>query len=455
MTANLDRGQKLTVRCTGMDREGAATGEEGCFVFHVAGALPGERVSATVDHVSPHLQSGRRHAWATLDGIEEASPDRDAPPCSNHGRCTSCPLMSWAYPAQLRWKHDQVAQALAAQPELAQVPVMECVASPLPVGYRDNAKLVYGRDRDGRLVLGAYAPRSHEIVDMAECPLGQPVLADVARALHGLLLEHAIEPFNEIQRTGVLRYVLMRANQQGKVLVALVSARSPWPEAEALAQALAAACPAVCGVVLNVNASPGNVLLGEEERLLWGSAFIEDDIGPARVRLASRSFAQANRQVAGLAYDAIVSAVQKLGPIDRVIDAYAGAGGIALSLARLAREVVAIEENPAAAATAQAFVDEVEAPVRFVAGDAAQHLAQVGRADVVVLNPPRKGCAPAVLTAVAQLAPRLVAYLSCNPETLARDLAWLARRGLVCASVTPFDMLANTPHVEALAIIGR
>jgi 23S rRNA (uracil1939-C5)-methyltransferase len=457
VTAAIEKGQKLVLQCTGMDREGAATARHEFSVVHVAGALPDESVKATVIHVSPHQQAGSRHAWAELDALEQASPDRDAPPCPAHGHCTSCPLMSWAYPAQLRWKHQLVAQALAAHHELAQVPVSPCVASPLPLGYRGNAKLVYGRDREGKLVLGAYAPRSHEIVDMAGCPLSEPVLVEVAAALHKLLLEQEVECFNEVQRTGMLRYVLMRANAQGKVLVTLVSARAPWPQAQALANALAVACPGVCGVVHNVNASTGNVLLGKEEHLLWGSAFIEDTIGPARVRLGPLSFAQANRQVAGLAYAAIVSAAQKLGAIDRVVDAYAGAGGIALSLAPLVTEVVAIEENPTAAATAQAFITETMAGarVRFVAGDVADHIAQVGRADVVVLNPPRKGCAPAVLAAVAQLAPRLVAYLSCNPETLARDMAALARLGFPRSSVTPFDMLAHTPHVEALALLGR
>jgi 23S rRNA (uracil1939-C5)-methyltransferase len=480
VSAIVENGRRLVLSCTGMDREGAATAPHGEFVLHVPGALPQERVVATVAHVSPHLQAGQRHAWAELNEIEQASPDRVAPACPAHGRCTSCPFMAWAYPAQLGWKREMVAQAMAAQPEGTSVPVAECVASPLPLGYRGNAKLVYGSDDHGRLVLGAYAPRSHDIVDMAGCPLSEPALSEVATKLHGLLCEKAnrvgegglcpsepergkvwnpsqgFQPYDEIRRTGVLRYVLMRANAQGKVLVTLVSARATWPQAQALADELAAACPAVCGVVLNVNASTGNVLLGEEEHLLCGSAFIEDDIGPARVRLGSRSFAQANRQVAGQAYSAIVSAAKTLGPIDRVVDAYAGAGGIALSLAPLASEVVAIESTQAAVTTAEAFIATTTGSrVRFLAGDVAEHLAQVGHADMVVLNPPRKGCAPAVLAAVAKLAPRLVAYLSCNPETLARDVAVLARAGLRCTGVTPYDMMAQTPHVEALALLVR
>ena len=456
VTATVEKGQKLLLRCEDLDREGAATARHGSLVLHVAGALPGEQVRVSVAHVSPHEQTGTRHAWAELDEIVQASPERVDPPCPTQGRCGACPLMRWSYPAQRLWKRRLVAQALAGYPDLAAVEVKECVASPLLFGYRGNAKLVYGRDREEQLVLGAYARRSHEIVDMAGCPLIEPALAHVASALRTLLLDRPVEPFDEIRRTGLLRYAIMRANAWGQVLVTLVTARHRWPEAQDLATALVTACPSVLGVVQNVNPSMGNVMLGEEEHLLWGSAFIEDEIGPARVRLGSRSFAQANRQVAGLAYAAIAAAATRLGPIERAVDAYAGAGGIALSLAPLAHEVVAIEENPAAAATATAFIEQggsAGARVRFVAGDVADHLAQIGRADVVVLNPPRKGCAPAVLAAVAQLSPRMVAYLSCNLETLARDLGVLARLGLPCRVITPFDMLAHTPHVEALALL--
>ena len=242
------------------------------------------------------------------------------------------------------------------------------------------------------------------------------------------------------------------------MLVTLVTGQEGWPQAESLARELAAACPAVLGVVHNINSASGNAVFGERERLLFGSASIEDTIGPARVRLGPRSFSQANRLVAGRAYHDIVAAATRLGSIDRVVDAYAGAGGIALALAPLAREVVAIEENPAACATAQAFLAErgpgdPGARVRYVSGDVADHLAHVGKVDLVVLNPPRKGCAAATIAAVAQLHPRLVAYLSCNPASLARDLAALARLGLPTVGITPYDMLAQTPHVEALALV--
>ena len=461
---SLHPGANLVVTCDRLDPDGAGVADvrtgAGLLRLHVAGALPGERVRTKVAHVSPHARDGGRDAWADLEEIASVSPERVTPPCPVQDRCGGCPLAAWAYPAQLEWKRELVAKAMAAHEELPRVAVEACVPSPRPFGYRGNAKYVFGRDRDGRLVLGAYAPRSHEIVDMSGCPIGEPALAEVAGALLTLLVKHAVAPFDEIRRTGLLRYAILRANADGKVLVALVAGREGWPQAESLARELAATCPAVLGVVHNINSASGNAFWGEPEHLLYGSATIEDTIGPARVRLGPRSFAQANRLVAGCAYHDIVAAAARLGSIDRAVDAYAGAGGIALSLAPLAREVVAIEENPAACATAQAFLAErgpgdPGARVRFVAGDVADHLGRVGKADLVVLNPPRKGCAPAAIAAVAQLHPRLVAYLSCNPASLARDLAALARLGLHTVGVTPYDMLAQTPHVEALALLGN
>jgi 23S rRNA (uracil1939-C5)-methyltransferase len=163
-----------------------------------------------------------------------------------------------------------------------------------------------------------------------------------------------------------------------------------------------------------------------------------------------------NRAVAAAAYQAVRAAAATLGPITRAVDAYAGAGGIAFCLAPLAEEVVAIEENAAATAAASAFAARQPLQrVRFLTGDAAVKLAQISHADLVVLNPPRGGCEPRVLDAVARLAPRLVCYLSCHPGTLARDLSILERRGYRLSSVTPYDMLPHTPHVEALALIVR
>jgi 23S rRNA (uracil1939-C5)-methyltransferase len=242
--------------------------------------------------------------------------------------------MELAYPAQLAWKRARVLAQLTGHSPLATLVAVEaCVPSPRTMGYRNQAKYVFGRARDtGRLVLGAFAPRSHDLVDLAGCQVVEPVLDEARQALLEVLIDNVVEPFDEILRTGVLRYGVLRATASGQVMATLVSARHEWADAESVARALCRSCPAVTSVILNVNASAGNALFGEHERVLVGQASIEDTIADVRVRLSSRSFFQANRQVASGIYRDLVAASPD--GIARAVDVYAGACGIALSLSR-------------------------------------------------------------------------------------------------------------------------
>ncbi len=348
-----------------------------------------------------------------------------------------------------------MAAELGTHPGLADAPVQPCVPSPRTAGYRNQAKYVYGRAPGaGEIALGAYASRSHTLVDLAGCCVVEPIVEATRQAVLAILVENAVAPFDEIRRTGVLRYVVVRATASQAVLVTLVAARGDWPEAERVAEALARACPVVAGVVLNLNPSTGNTVFGAHERLLAGHATVVDEIGDVRVQLASRSFFQINRQVASRIYRDLVAATPAR--FACAVDAYAGAGGIALSLAPRAREILAIEDNPSATGAATALLAESGrggANVRFLTGDAARCLAGVAAADVLVLNPPRRGCAAEVLAAVLRLRPSLVAYLSCEPKTLARDLAVLVGGGARLVRATPYDMMPHTPHVETLALV--
>jgi 23S rRNA (uracil1939-C5)-methyltransferase len=453
--SGLRPGNEVHLHCARLDERGAGVAETGGLEVHVAGALPGEQVAAVLEHVSPHRRGdaiGAR-AWARLATVIAPSPERVATVCPAYGPCGGCPMQHLHYPAQVRWKGELVRAAFAGQPALAATPIAGCVPSPLTLGYRNQGKYVYGVTRTGRPVLGGYAARSHAVVDLAGCRVVEPAVDEVAGLVRQQLEEDAVAPFDEGTGHGVLRYIVIRANAREQVLVTLVAARRDWEAAPRLAGALRAADRRVVGVVLNVNGAPGNVLYGPEETVLAGRGTLLDQIGDVEVQLASRSFFQVNRSVAALAYQDLRAAAAELGPIDRAVDAYAGAGAIAFGLASLAGEVVAIEEN-AAAATAAAAAGTQPGRVRFVTGDVAEHLATVGSAELVVLNPPRGGCEPAVLAGVAQLRPRLVAYLSCRPSSLTRDLEALRRLGLVPVAVRPYDMLPHTAHVETLALLA-
>ena len=447
-------GTQLRVAVGDLDGEGAgiavvpADRGQPSFELRIAGALPGETVTAQVAHVSSHRPLG----WATLLSIDTPAATRVPPACAAHGRCGGCVLQHFDYPAQVAWKERALREQVTKL--LAGVPVQPAVASPASLGYRNKSKLVPAR-RDQRLVLGAYAPRSHHVVDLAGCAIAQPPLDDVAGALRDVLDAQGVVPYDEQRLTGTLRYVVLRASAAGDVLAVLVTANDAFPQGGAIAAALRSRRPEVRGVVQNVNSSRGNVLFGPREVTLAGERTLADRIGEVRLCVSPQAFLQANRAVAALAYRAIADGVAPR-PSDVVVDAYAGIGGIALGLAPRVARVVGIEEHPAAVEDAALSADwNGVSNATFVAGDVAERLAAVGRADVVVLNPPRKGCAPGVLDQATALGPRTIAYLSCNPETLLRDLALLHRRGYRTRDITPFDMLPHTPHLEALAIVEK
>ncbi len=452
-------GDSFAAEVVGLDDEGAglvdlADPDEDLRI-HVAGALPGEHISGRISYRSVHLRRpgegkrGQREAWGSLVTVHRPSPDRVAPICPAYGQCGGCSLAHLAYPAQQRWKRLRVRDQLGRQGELAAVEVAACVASPLILGYRNQAKYVYGCREDGEPILGGYAAGSHRVVDLAGCRVVEPIIDQARATVLQVLRARGVAPFCETRRTGLCRYLILRASGSGQLLATLVAVRDEGAGMDAVAVELMARIPGLAGVVLNLNRAPGNVLFGQDERLLAGQGWIEDEIAAVRVRLASRSFFQANRAAASAVYRDLVAAVPS--GLAAAVDAYSGAGGIAGSLLARVGEVTAIEQNPAATQAASANRSD---RLRIVTGDVALGLAAVAAADLIVLNPPRKGCSPEVLGQVLRIRPVLVAYLSCHPQSLARDLVVLTRAGARVESVVPYDMMPHTHHVETLAILS-
>ncbi len=443
------KGERLRVTLPTVNAATAAFDDEGAALLpsdegllHVAGALPGETVDVHIDHVSPHAP---RQRWAhTLDVIVP-SPDRVTPACPAWGRCGGCPLGHLAYPAQLRCKASLVSQRLAT----IATAIEPIVGSPAALGYRNRSKLVIGQT-GGSVLVGAYAPHSHTLVDLRGCQVVEPPLDEVARALPSLLLKSGLPIYDERTHSGAIRYAILRSNARGEVLCVLVS-KEPHEALGPLARALRQRCPSVVGVIDNRNATTGNVLLGATSQLIDGRATLDDELGAARLALSATAFTQVNRQVAALLYRQLTEWLAAAAG-ERVVDAYGGMGAVAQHVAGAGGQVVVVEHN--AAAVADGRRSTTADNIRFVAGDVGTHLSGSEGADVVVLNPPRKGCAAAVLDGAAR-ARRAIGYISCNAETLARDLTYLEARGWKTTRVRAFDMLPQTPHVEVLALCER
>jgi 23S rRNA (uracil1939-C5)-methyltransferase len=435
------KGDRLSVDVERWDDEGFAVSPDG---VAVAGGVPGDRLQVEIEHQSPHGP----HAWARLLHVERPSADRVAPACPNVGRCGGCLMQCGRYDVQLTSKQARVERLLGEHAET----IAPIVPSPQILGFRNKSKVI-AASAGGGLILGAYQPATHDVVDMAGCRVVEPPLDETARALARLATAHGVEPYDERVRRGQLRYVVLRRNHEGKVLVVLVTRTRETPWARPLAQALAAERPEVTGVVENVNDATGGSLYGVIDLPLLGAPALDEQIGPVRLLLSARAFLQINRAQAAALYEAAAEEAALAGG-ETVVDVYAGAGGLGLRLAPAARDVTLVESDPSACEDARRSAQAAGAGhVRVVGGDASHALAGLARADLVVLDPPRKGCDSAALGEVARLAPARVLYVSCGLPSLARDLARLRQLGYRARRVRPFDFFPHTPHVETLTVL--
>ncbi|MEB2286431.1 MAG: 23S rRNA (uracil(1939)-C(5))-methyltransferase RlmD [Myxococcales bacterium] len=374
--------------------------------------------------------------------------------CPHFPDCVGCPWVGRPYEDQLASKHSRVAAALAAALPAAALPPLDAVTPAVArSGYRVQVKLVVGATRAG-IVLGLYAPGTHRLVDASGCPLHDPLLQRAIPALREALAYEQV-PVHARGRTGV-RYALLRASvAEGRVLAMLVSSRAPLPRALQVAHRLRRVVP-LAGLLVNENRTSGNVILGPRSEAIYGETVLRERYGDVVIAAGPTAFVQANTRMAAHIYGAIAAAAE-VDTRTRVVDLYCGVGGIALTLAPRAGAIVGIEEVPAAVEAARANAARAGARrVRFVAGLVEDALTALpGDIDVVTMNPPRKGCGPAVAQAIAARRPRQILYLSCHPESFARDAVVLLDRGFALARLQAFDLLPQTDHVEVLGAFRR
>ncbi|MDF1562790.1 MAG: 23S rRNA (uracil(1939)-C(5))-methyltransferase RlmD [Deltaproteobacteria bacterium] len=436
-----------------LDDEGIGTATFEGLELKIPGAFPGERVAFRQTY------RGQRRMGGELLEVLEPSAERIASPCAKARECLGCPLIELSPAAQQEARRARVQRALAAYPELAGLEVAEPLAAGQPLGYRSHAKLVLAH-RGGRLRIGIYRRGSHEVVDLEGCPLHHPLINRIVEVAREELERRKIRIHDPRTGQGLLRYLLVRVSPASeRALLTLVATRPEKKVLGELARWIRRRVPELVSIQLNVNASEGNTLLGEETERLLGEATLRDVVGETVLSISPASFFQVNHEQAGRIY-ALVRRWAALGPGDEALDLFCGIGGIALALARDAGKVTGIEVVEAAVENARENARRSGLEnARFLAGDVLTLLAD-RRADfppgqVVVLNPPRKGVAGEALEAVAALAPRMIVYVSCNPTSLARDLALLHGRGYRVEAVQPVDMFPQTGHVETVVRLTR
>lgn len=429
--------EPITVRVHDLDDEarGVGVAEDGAEA-RLPGVLPDEEVTAEVVY-----RSGAGRYYARLEEVRTPAAERVEVPCPRFLACGGCDLLHASAELQLAWKRRQVAEALGLELER----VEPTIASPRSLGYRAFAKLVVGPDG----VLGSYAPRSHDVIDMRGCVVHAPEIEPIVEALRA---EAAA-----VVQAG-LRYVLVRgALAEGRAVVTLVS-REPAPPGLSALVGRIAARPDVARVVLHVNDAEGDALLssGPSRVLVDGEAPVER-VGAVPQSLEAGAFAQINPGAAALLYARAVEDLEPAG--ECVLDLYAGSGGLGLSMAAAgASAVYGVEARPEAVRAAERAAEAmgVSDRTRFVAGAVEAELLDAPPSCRIVVNPPRKGLSLPVIEALAhraELGPYRLVYVSCNPSSLARDLEQLgARVRLELGRVTPVDLFPQTRHVETVLV---
>ena len=433
--------------------EGLGSGAEGVahtdgFTVFVTGALPGERVRARINLVK------KSYATAELVEISAESPSRVRPSCPLYPACGGCQLQHLSYEGQLSMKRRQVEDALRHIGGFEELSVLPTIGADNPWGYRNKMQFPVGRTPDG-IVIGCFARRSHIIIDAEGCLIQKETNNIILRAARDIVRELGIPPYDEDRHTGVLRHVMGRVGKDGDAMVVLVTATRELQRAKEIVRRFRDRVPRLVSVQQNIQTYRNNVILGRETKLLWGRPTILDDIGALSFRVSPRSFFQVNTEQAGRLYDKTLEYADLHGT-ETVIDAYCGTGTITLFLARKARRAYGIEiVKPAILDAERNARDNHIRNASFLVGDAAAvmpHLYHQGvRPEVIVVDPPRAGCASSVLEVFARMKPRRIVYVSCNPATLARDLAILRMLGYVPEELQPVDMFPMTSHVEVCA----
>jgi len=450
---NLHSGMTLELKIAATTNEGFGVSmHEGKRVL-VAGGLPGEQLVARVTYV------GCREAFANTLKCIKTSPDRQpAPACSMGKCCDGCGLMQMRYPAQLVWKKSLVAREIRKYPSLAEVQIHDALGSPKELNYRNSAKLVVA-GKFSEPVIGIYRRNTHEVLEIDDCPLHHPLINKVVKAAKVGIRKGKVAIYNPKSEMGLLRYLVVRvAEPSDRVMVVLVTSEQGYNEMHHLAKHIQLAVPEVAVVAQNINNSTGNVIFGHKDRFITKAQTLRAYLGEKTFSLSPHSFFQVNSGAAEIIYEKVRELAALTGT-ERVIDVYCGIGGISIFLADQAREVVGIEfvEAAVADATENAALNRA-GNCRFVAGDAAHLIDEIGEdggADLIILNPPRKGCEEKVLESVAGIKPARIIYVSCSPETLSRDLDILSRLGYRTLQVHPVDMFPQTIHVEDVALLER
>ncbi len=435
----------------GYEGEGIAKIDNKYPIF-IEGALKGEKVKVRIVKVNKNF------AYGKLMEVLEASEERVNPPCAIYKRCGGCKLQHASYKAQLDFKWDRVKDCVSKIGKLDPSIVKYPLGMEKPWRYRNKVQLPIGLI-NGEVKIGFFAPRSHDIIDMESCLIQDEIGDKVVKLTREWIEKFNIRPYNvdgEYDEKGIVRHIMIRRGfTTNEVMVVLVTNGEKLPHKEEFVDLMVKNIPGIKSIIQNINSKKTNVILGLESKTLWGEDTISDYIGDFRFNISPLSFFQVNPTQTEVLYGKALEYANLTGN-EEVFDAYCGTGTITLFLSQKAKKVYGVEIIPQAIDNAwiNAKENKVE-NVEFFVGESEvviPDLINKGvKADVVVVDPPRKGCDKKLLDSITNIDAKKIVYVSCDPSTLGRDLQVLEENGYKTLEVQPVDMFPNTSHVENVA----
>ena len=440
------------VSITGMGTKGEGIGKIDNFTIFIPGAILGEEVEVNI------IKVNKNYAVGKLLNIIIASEERVKPICDIYTRCGGCQLQHMSYKEQLNFKRQKVKDALLRLGGI-DVEVEAVLGMKNPYRYRNKVQLPIGKENE-KVSIGFYAPRSHNIIDLKTCLIQDEKADDIIKILREWIKEFNVPIYNEKEHKGNLRHIMVRtAFKTDEVMVVLVTKDKNLPHKEELINKLIENLQGVVSIIQNINSQKTNVVLGKESIVLWGKDKIIDYIGNFKFAITPLSFFQVNPIQTEVLYNKALEYAGLKGN-EVVFDAYCGTGTISLFLSQKAKKVYGVEIVAEAIESAKLNAKENNVDnVDFIVGESEQvipELIEKGiKADVVVVDPPRKGCEKSLLEAMANMSPEKIVYVSCDPATLARDLCVLEKLGYKVIRVQPVDMFSNTYHVENVVLLEK
>lgn len=448
-TAPVAKNDDIDVVFEDLTHDGAGVAKVNGYPIFVPNTLPGEKAKIRV------VKANKGYGFGRLIELYEASEHRVEVPVEENYKYGGCQLQHISYAGQLEFKENQVKQVMKRIGKLEDATIHPIIGMDNPLNYRNKAQVPVGK-RGGNLIAGFYKPRTHEIVDTNESIVQDPAVNEAIKVVKEICSELGIDPYNEIHHRGVLRHIMARyAKSTGELMVVLITRSTSLLHKNKIVEEILKRLPNVKSIVHNINNQKTNVIMGEKTKVLWGNEVIYDYIGDVKFAISAVSFYQVNPDQTKVLYDKALEYAALTGE-ETVIDAYCGIGTISLFLAQKAKSVLGVEMIPQAIEDARrnAELNEVE-NVKFSIGEAETFIPlwyeQGNRADVIVVDPPRKGCDEALLKTIIEMAPKKMVYISCNPATLARDLRILEDGGYQTEELQPVDMFPMTTHVEVVA----